>query len=314
MANVTVTIVVKDTAGVPQPVDGVLVQVYDDQDALVTTGVTGDGANDAGERDFTLNGDADGVTYRLRISKVGTTIVSPQDISVTDPVVTTNIFDVSAELHTLPVAASADMCRCSGYFTDVTGKALTDVNISFHPKIEIAEPQIIGGGDNAKAALGRTLNVKTDSTGYIQVDLPRDGEFDVVVGGQENDILHVVVPDASSCSIVHLLWPVILNVTYDPVSPAAVPLAGTLDVALVLTWTSKTTKFDGSAPLIIESSDTDIATATLAGADSTDAKLVITGVKAGQATFTVKRRYETGYEIVSRPALAALPSLVVNVA
>ena len=179
----TVTIVVKDTADVPVEVDDVLIQVYDDADVFQTSGTTGDGDNSVGSRDFTLNGDADGVTYRLRFSKTGTTIVSPQDISVTDPVGVTNTFDVSAELHALPVATDPNMCRASGTFVDATGKALSGVQIMFHPKIEILEPQILGDGDTAKAMMGTAFAVKTDSAGYVQTDLPRNGEFDVVVGG-----------------------------------------------------------------------------------------------------------------------------------
>lgn len=314
MANVTVTIVVKDTAANPQPVDGVLIQVYDDQDALQTSGTTGDGANDPGERDFTLNGDADGVTYRLRMSKTGASIVSPKDISVTDPANPTNIFDVTAELHTLPTASDPNMCRCSADFVDASGKAITDLRIAFHPRDEVAEPQIIGAGDTAKGMVGRTVSVKTDSAGNIQVDLPRNGEFKAIVGGQENDILDIVVPDASSVNLAHLLWPVVETIAYDPVSPVAVGIDAEVEVALTITWSSKVTKFDGLAPLEFTSSDKDIATVSLKGSDHTDAKIKITGVAAGQATITPKRTYVEGYEIVHQPAVAALPTLVVNVA
>ena len=315
MGQVTATISVKDTQVVPVAVDDVLVKVYDADGVFVTSGSTGEGANEDGEVEFELTGSEDGTSYTLRFRKDGASITNPQAISVTDPADPSNIFDVTAELHTLPTADDANMCRCSGYFVDASGAAIEDLRILFRVKPEIPEPQILGSGNSAKGIVGgHTVVALTDSSGYVQLDLPRDGEFDAVVGGQENERLHVVVPDAASASLVHLLWPIISNIVYDPVSPAAVATGETTDVGLALTWSSGVTKFTGAPPMEYTSSDNDVATASVSGTDQDDATLTIRGVSAGQATLTPTRTYVEGYETVARPAVSALPTIVVNVA
>lgn len=83
MALVPVTVAVQDDA--PLPLDGVLVQVFDDMGIYVTEATTG--TTTPGVADLILNGDAIGISYTLRFSLSGYIFSNGAEDSVvvTDP-------------------------------------------------------------------------------------------------------------------------------------------------------------------------------------------------------------------------------------
>ncbi len=96
MANVTVTIRVEDDQAIPQPVDGVLVRIFNAAgDTFITEGLTGWAP---GEAVFTLFGDTPGVDYTLYLSKDGYSFppTPSKIISVTDPPSPPNTFTFTA--------------------------------------------------------------------------------------------------------------------------------------------------------------------------------------------------------------------------
>jgi len=97
MANVTVTVRVVDDQPSPQPVDNVLVRVFDDDaDVYITEGITG--TVTPGEVAFTLFGNVAGVAYTLFLSKSGVSFPpAPQkSITVHDPPAPSNLFQFVA--------------------------------------------------------------------------------------------------------------------------------------------------------------------------------------------------------------------------
>lgn len=108
MANVLVTIRTVDDQVVPVAIDGVLVRVYDDTDTYITEGLTGAGAT-PGEVEFTLNGDAVGVPYRLRLHKddVSFPPAPTFDIAVLDPPdLSNNTFEFTGHIGATAVLAT----------------------------------------------------------------------------------------------------------------------------------------------------------------------------------------------------------------
>lgn len=83
MALVPVTVTIQDAT--PAPVDGVLVQVFDDLGAYVTEATTG--TTTPGVADLILNGDAVGIAYTLRFNLNGFVFTNgaEESVVVTDP-------------------------------------------------------------------------------------------------------------------------------------------------------------------------------------------------------------------------------------
>lgn len=313
MAIEVVTVVVSDQQVIPQPIDDVTVQVYDATGVVLqTSGVTGAGGT-PGEVEFLLDGVVVGTTYKLRFYKTGVSFTNPCSILVTSPANPSNTFDMSGETHTLPVATDVNMCRCSGYFVDVAGQPLEGLHIIFISRMDPPTPQIVGSGNAAMAVLYKR-DVQTDSDGYAVVDLYRNAEYDVIISTQEDYVGLCVIPDASSANLVHVLYPVVANVVYSPVSPLATTVGSIETISLTITFSSGVTHYTGEAPLTISSSDSAIATGTVSGTDDTDATLTVMAVGTGSCTLTPVRSFGSDeQEVVYQPSLSSLPALVVNV-
>jgi hypothetical protein len=306
--TVTISITDQDAAAL----DGVLVRVYSALDVFQQEGTTG--AVTTGQIQFVMNGELAGVTYRLRFLQVGTSIVSPQDISVTSPANPTNTFAVVAQTHTLSTATDPDLCRISGDIVDGGGNLLEGVHLFFRNRLEPPDPQLLGSSlTTRRAVLGEKVTIITDSAGHVQFDLIRDAEYDVILAGQEDSLGYIVVPDAASALLANLLYPVVSNIVYLPVSPLALSVDDVQAVTLTFTYSSGVTRYDGVPPVTYVSDDVLVATATLEGSDQSDAVLTVTALAVGTAILTPTRTFSEGDEIIARPALAALPTLTVNV-
>jgi hypothetical protein len=200
-----VTIVV---TGVPanEPLDGALLRVYSGS-TLVTTGVTGEGANAAGSRVFTLS---DG-TYSLRVAmpSPGYVVGSPRSLVVAGD----GTYDVFVEQPDLPVAANPAMCRCSGYALD--GSAAPVRGVSF--TLQLVEGPLILG--DATLVLVPSI-VVTDARGYLQVDLIRGALYRVEYGADSAFTGFFRVPDLSAAKFADVVHPVVAAVTFSPSSLA----------------------------------------------------------------------------------------------
>ncbi len=282
MALETVLITVQDDEVVPSPVDGVTVQVYDSTGTtLQTSGVTG--AVNPGEVEFILNGDDPPIEYQLRFSITGGSIVSPQAIEVYTPPANsptgTNDFEITASLFTLPVAVDPRLCRASGYVRGPNGVARKGVDIHWVPCFNPLVVDDIG-------VLGERVATRTDSTGYIQVDLYRDGYYQATVESHESVQRLVLVPDRSSVNVNHLLFPIVVSAAFSPAGPFAVAVDDTLVVTPTITASDfRVLDGAGTDDVIYSTDDSDIATVAV----NSDGTLTITGISAGSTNLTVAR-------------------------
>lgn len=213
MTLVAVDVFVKDTSLLHNPIQGVVVRAFNQAGSQGLTQTTTDSAGHAG---FMLE---DATTYQLRFFKQNVGFSNPKYIDVlVSPGI--NTFDVQGELFTPPAAVDPRLCRASGFFRTVTGAKAAGVSIHFIAKFD---PLLLEG---AAITTERVL-MRTDQNGYVELDLVRNGHYDVTVEGMEDFQRTIFVPDAASVNLPDLLFPVVATVSFDPVGPFALTAGGT---------------------------------------------------------------------------------------
>jgi uncharacterized protein YjdB len=286
--------------------EGVLVRFFDDVDAFVTQNYSSLVGSDA-YAEVTLDGDATPISYSVRLSKTGVAFdgtlgddsATPQSIDIYSPASlapsATNDFQVQGQTFSLPVATDPRLCRASGFFKDASGAPLANADLHFRLQ---RNPLLVDG----YGILGLHLYGTTDSSGYFEVDLYRDGEYLVELQSLEHQRC-VVVPDASAVNLVSLLFPVVASVAYDPTA-VSVAAGDSETVAVTVTDSTGITHDLTDSLLTFTSSDTAIATVAILSGE-----LVVTGVAAGAATVTAE---QADTSIVTLPPVT-LDSLSVTV-
>lgn len=303
MGLVTVRVYAVDEAS--DPLEGVMVQVYDDTDTFVTQNQTAlVGAESYAE--FTLNGEVAGEPYTIRLSKVGvafdgllgTDSQTPQAIAVYDPpagapITGTNYFQVQGQTFTRPASTNPRLCKASGFFKDAAGRPRENLDIKFIPQFD---PLIVDGD----AVMGYQVEGCTDEDGYFEVELYRDGSYQAIVEALDDIPRDIVVPDASSCNLIFLLFPVVESVTFAP-DPASVTVDNTVDVTVTITTTSGVVLDPTDGDVLFTTDDASIATAQI----TTDGVLRIMGRSAGSTTISTERA-DDSIVIIPDTALATL--------
>jgi hypothetical protein len=285
MALESIDILVLSDEIIPVVVDGVVVRVFDDTGTtFITDGVTGFPSL-PGHVLFTLNGSASpGTTYQLRLYINGGSIPSPQYIAVYSPPGSsptgTNNFQVDAHLFTLPEATDLRLCRASGFFKTGAGRARRGLDMHFIPQFS---PLVVEG----VGVLGERVAVRTDKTGYVEIDLYRTGIYQVTAEGLE-DIQRekIVVPDQPAVNINHLLFPIVTAISYVPAGPWTVAVGGSLDIIPTPTATN--------AQQLLPPADEDleykVTDTAIASVNVSSTGITIRGVAVGSTTLKVTRR------------------------
>jgi hypothetical protein len=285
MALETVNVVVKDDQIVPQPVDAVVVRVFDSTGTtFITEGTTGVPTPGSGSVQFTLNGSGPlPTTYQLRFYINGGAIKSPQYIQVFSPPslapTGANNFLVTASLFTLPTATNPRLCRASGFVWGPDGRPRRGVDMHFIPCFR---PLVVDG----YGVLGERVAIRTDQDGYASTDLFRTGIYQVTIESQENYTRVIYVPDRSSINLFNLLFPLVVDVQYTPVGPWFVPVGTQLTLVPTLTANDyRVLDGIGDQDVIYSTDDQNIASVTV-NADN----IIIRGNAPGSTTLRVSRR------------------------
>jgi len=131
------------------------------------------------------------------------------------------------------------------------------------------------------------VNIKSDKRGYFQVDLLRKGMYLATVESHENVTRTVVVPDRSSINIMYLLFPIIVDITFNLFSPTiGVVVGGIVTLTPVITATDYRTLL-GTAPEDLFYSVDDPSIASVVVGQNT---IVINGISAGTTSLRVTRK------------------------
>ena len=232
MALETAEVTVQDDQVVPQPVNGVVVRVFDSTGTSFITEAT-TGVPLSGKAQFTLNGAGPvPVTYQLRFFVNGGSIQSPQYIQVYSPPALAptgaNNFLITASMFTLPPATNPRLCRASGYVWGPDGRVRPGIDIDLIPQFR---PLVV----DDYGVMGERVSIRSDKTGYLSVDLFRCGIYMVTIESQENYNRTIYVPERSSINIFHLLFPVVTSITYAPAGPWIIAAGSSLTITPTVT-------------------------------------------------------------------------------
>ena len=273
MAYEQVNVVVEEAGKVGVPVPGVLVRAYSAEgDALF-----GEGTTDAEGRAGFLLSDQE---YSFRFYKYQVGFTQPQRFTVesdpSTPGVTPNDFVAYAALLEKPLAVDARLCRCSGYFRDVTGAPRVNLGVQF---IGDFRPLLLDGA----LVMDERRTMRTNEDGWGCIDLIRGACYSVTLDAWEGEQRLVRVPDAPCANLPDVLFPVVGTVVQAPI---AVPVGESLDVFPVV-LDSAGIPIEGTAHGDVQWSTEDPTVATVQAQRD---KLVIQGVTAGATTLVAVRR------------------------
>lgn len=289
MSYESVDVYVLDNTALHAPVEGMLVRVFGPDNVTFHT----EGTTDAnGHVGFTLWTQE----YNLRFFKFETHVVQPQIIDVVEAA--TNSFNVYATIFVHPVANDARLCRCSGYFRDITGVPLPWMEMYF---IGQFSPILLEGA----GVLGERRTVRTNEAGYACIDLIRGACYRATLAGMEDVQREVAVPDSPSANLPDVLFPVVEEITFDVEGPYALSVG----VPLVLTpviVTSSGVPLVGTANADVVWSSSDDSVLSVASAVDT---VTLLGKAAGSAELVVTRRNQSIIRIPLTP-IQGVPQVV----
>jgi hypothetical protein len=274
MALETVEITVNDDQVVPEPVDGVVVRVFDETGTTLITSAT-TGAVLTGKVQFTLDGDDPPTRYQLRFFVNGGAIRSPQYIDVFSPPASAptgeNNFEIEAEMFVLPPATNPRLCRASGFVWRPDGRLQPGVDMAFIPQFT---PIVVEGF----GMMGEY--------GYLTIDLLRTGIYTLVAESQDDEPRCIFVPDRSNINIFHLLYPIVVSVLYTPAGPWNIPLGTELEVTPVVEASDYRTLTGVADSDVVYTTDDPSIASVRVGAET----LTIRGNAVGTTTLRVARR------------------------
>jgi hypothetical protein len=288
MASVLITC----TDQLSDPVQSVLVRLFDNATSLVTFNST----DAVGEVLF------DGIdpgdyTIRVSMSGGGWGVDSPQALTVVEGGESENDFGVTLTLVAGDVPSDPLLCRCTGYFRNLTGAASPGMSISL---ISIASPTLLG----SDLVVGERVQITASSVGFLTVDLIRGARYRVEIATYDDLSLVFEVPDLPTANLPDVLFPVVTGVIFTPAS-VSVQVDVSVEVAVTVKYRSGLLKaladIKEAFPIEFTASDDSVS------AHISNGKLVIQGDDIG--SFTVKAtRAVSDNAVIVAPSLASLTS------
>lgn len=277
-----VDVYLKDTTSLHDPIVGATAKIMSQDGVTFFTLATSDSD---GKISLLLES---GFTYQLRFFKHQVIFPNPQYIDVLED--GDNVFDVSAEIFTIPVSTDARLCVASGTFRRPDGSPHAYVDIHFIPQFD---PIILEGS----ALLAEKIAIRTDKNGYAQVTLIRYAKYDVTIQGFEDSILAVEVANLPNVNLPDLLFPVVESIIFDPEGPYVLAVDEILEVTpTVVTSDGRVLEGTATADVNWKSSDTSILAVT-----TTRDTIKFRGVTSGAANLECTRSDNTIIRIPNTP-------------
>lgn len=259
-----------DKSPAANPVEGVLVKIYDRTGAVFFTQGIADSAGHVGLLLETQE-------YSARFFKAHVAIDQPQLLDVFAAPIA-NSFTIQADVLTAPIATDPRLCRASGFFRELTGGPRRWLDIFFIARFA----PIMLDGD---AIFTERVSIRTDDQGFAVIDLIRGGCYDAYVEGNEDSPRYIAVPDSASVNLPDLLLPVVASITFDPPGPYNLTVGQDLAITPTVV-TSDGRPLDGAANQDVRWASSD---PTIMGVSPAAKTINLRGAAAGTANIVATR-------------------------
>lgn len=294
MALETVQVRVVDDSVDRNPIEGVVVRIYDSTGTSVITWTTTD-AN--GIADFVV--DSDDSPLHARLYKNGVGFFGPVMLDVEDG--GTNQFEVEGSLPSLPHAVDPMLCRVSGVLRRGDGTPHPWVDLHF---IAQFRPSTVAGD----LITQERVAVRSDAHGRVSVDLYRNGIYGLTMEGYEHKLLRVVVPDRPSASIGSVILPDVARVDWDPMPTWTIPAGGSLEVDVTV-WTTSMVKMLSAGGTDV---DYRVLDEKVAHVRRDGDKITLYGTSPGQTELVVCRTEQAIYHVPQKDIINGRASIIVT--
>lgn len=297
MSYQSVDVYVEDSTPAKNPVEGMLVRVFDATNHVFQTEDVTDAAGRVG---FTLWTN----TYNLRFYKFGAQVKQPQIIEVQAPPVgqpLINAFTVSAMAFQPPIANDPRLCRASGFFRDITGAPQPNLDIHI---IGAFSPILLEGA----GVLSERRALRTDAEGFACVDLIRCALYTATIQGFEDTQRDISVPDLPSANLPDLLFPVVKEVSLEPPGPYSMVRGSTLELVPTVVGSNGVPLVGPAGSDVQWSSSND----AVLGVALTATSIVLTAKAPGTAELRAVRLNNTIVHIPSTSILGVPQSVTVT--
>ena len=297
---VPVDIFIQDNSPMPAPIPGVVVAVVD-QGTFAVYGTATTGSD--GRAAFLLNGGP----YEVRFFKLGVTFQNPQEILVQEPAVTTNKFDFSGTLLTLPSATDPRCCTCTGRFLNMGNKPIPGATVRIMSRAErgYQNPTVVDGN----VISGEVIGLQTDNDGFVSVDLIRGAEYFITFSGNDEEVWSIKVPDRASVNLIDLIHPAPVSLTWDqtdaPGNAITLAVGAVLDIHFSLNFSDYEVREDKTSLFVTFTNSDDTVMAV--GQDSRCITVEGIGPGVAQVTYQAKPNlapYRIPDNTIVGPALA----------
>lgn len=233
-----------------------------------------------------------------------------------------NIFDVIITPPSLSVATNTNLCRCSGFFKDASGRYLNDVVLKFTqhnmPAISYQADSSIGTYPIVplEVSVRTSKDLATNTKGYASVDLYRGAMYSVTMSGYVGKPRIIQIPDTSAVNIADVLFPVVSQVRWYNAGVQIVPAGsptlnmGVEDKTLTYEAVFRSGVLADLGEVVVTSADKAVVTVSITGAE-----IKLTGVGAGTTTLEITRASTAESGILTQSSIPPVSgSLTVNVA
>jgi hypothetical protein len=145
---------------------------------------------------------------------------------------------------------------------------------------------------------------RTDSDGYVQVDLVRFGQYEVTVEGLEDQQRTITIPNSPSVNLCDLLFSVVDRIDFDPPGPWDIGIGVDNDVTIGVTVrTSDGRILPGTAMQDVQWA---VADPQVACVMPTDKTIVLRGLAAGTTTLC-PTRWDQSIVRIPNPPIQGTP-------
>ncbi|WP_394831821.1 hypothetical protein LVJ94_35425 [Pendulispora rubella] len=199
------------------PIQGVIAKIISRDGTLPLTQAETDAS---GRAAFLLPADH---PLQVRFYKVHITFRNP--LLFTPKEAGPNVFGVEGHRVADPVPTDPRLCCAYGYFRSATGAPAAHVDIYF---TALFKPLVLDGD----LVLTERAALRTDGSGYGQINLLRSGTYAVSIQGYQDNTREIYVPDAANVNLPDLLAPVVQSVAFVPEGPFALRTGQDLPVAV----------------------------------------------------------------------------------